>query len=357
LNLRKLLLALIGSLIVVSVTFLFLSKDFSFSPKIESENLKVHFIDVGQGDATLLEGPDFTVLIDAGRHDRNDVVPYLQSLEINEIDLLVGTHPHADHIGQFPQVLENYPVKEVWMSGDLHTTITFEKTLDAIEKTNANYKEPRAGYKYELGSVIIDVIHPKEVNGDLNNGSIVVRLQYFDAIFLFTGDAELQAENEILKRGYNLKSHVLKVGHHGSISSSSKNFLNKVDPEIAIYSAAEDNIYGHPDQKVIERLFERGIMVFGTDINGSIIVTTDGNMFNIKVSNEDSVKFDSIVNCVNINTAKHSELTEILNIGSDRAIELIHLRPFSSLKELTKIDGISSARLTDIIDQGKACIN
>jgi competence protein ComEC len=116
----------------------------------EGDTLIVHFIDVGQGDATLFAGPDFTILVDAGRHDRNDVVPYLQSVGVESIDLLVGTHPHADHIGQFPEVLNAFPVNEVWMSGDSHTTRTFERALDAILASDTGYHEPRAGEVYAV---------------------------------------------------------------------------------------------------------------------------------------------------------------------------------------------------------------
>src|SRR5690606_12325294 len=113
--------------------------------------LTVHFIDVDQGDATLIQADDVVILIDAGRHDRSDVVPYLRSIGIKSIDLLVGTHPHADHIGQFPEVLRAFPVKEVWLSGDVHTSRTFERAIDAILESDAGYHEPRAGERFQFG--------------------------------------------------------------------------------------------------------------------------------------------------------------------------------------------------------------
>ncbi|CAN5839028.1 hypothetical protein BH23ACT5_BH23ACT5_21190 [soil metagenome] len=130
------------------------------------DELVVYFFDVGQGDATLLAGPDFTILIDAGRHDRSDVVSHLQRSGVEAIDLLVGTHPHADHIGQIPDVLAAFPVTEVWMSGDSHTTQIFERTLDAIADSDAGYHEPRAGESLSIGSALVEVVNPTSPTGD-----------------------------------------------------------------------------------------------------------------------------------------------------------------------------------------------
>lgn len=325
------------------------------------DQLKVHFIDVGQGDATLLMGPDFTILVDAGRHDKNDVVPYLKEQNVQYIDLLIGTHPHADHIGQFPQVLEYYQVYEVWLSGDLHTTLSFERALDAIENTDAKYNEPRANETYSFGSAKIEIIHPKNIKGDLNNGSIVLKLRFDKLLFLFTGDAELNAEHEILERGHDLKAHILKVGHHGSNSSTSELFLKKIDPKVAIYSAAQDNSYGHPHPNVIDRLQRAGVDIYGTDVNGTIVLTTDGNAYEIEVSKSEElpklVESSIDKSCIDINSAFRHELTNIVNIGPARADEIIQMRPYSSLNQLTQINGISHNRLAEIMSEGIACIN
>jgi beta-lactamase superfamily II metal-dependent hydrolase len=244
--------------------------------------LTVHFIDVGQGDATLLKGPDFTVLIDAGRHDRNDIVPYLKHQSVSRINLLVGTHPHADHIGQFEQVLYNFEVNEVWLSGDHHTSHTFENTINAIIQTNVDYREPEANEKFTLGSLTIEVLHPSQVTGDLNNGSIVLRIKYGEVVFLFMGDAEIYAEQEIVNNFQTLKSHILKVGHHASNTSSSYDLLYRVSPDIAIYSAGMENEYGHPHAKTIERFKKLDIPIYGTDLNGTIIIATDGNSYHFQ---------------------------------------------------------------------------
>ncbi|MCH8549494.1 MAG: MBL fold metallo-hydrolase [Balneolaceae bacterium] len=334
-----------------------------------SPTLKLHFIDVGQGDATLIEGDGFNILVDAGRHDRNDVVPYLELAGIESIDLLVGTHPHADHIGQFPQVLEFASVDEVWMSGDLHTTITFENALDAIEASGASYREPRAGESKEFGDLKIDVLHPYELTGDLNDGSVVLRLDYHDLSFLLTGDAERAAELEMTERSGELRSEILKLGHHGSSSSTTQIFLDKVTPEIAVYSAAKDNSYGHPHSEVTDRLDEKGVRFYGTDQSGTILIETDGDEYRVSTSangepldepeEEDLYENGDLTGdegCIDINRASLTELTEIIHIGGNRAEGIRDRRPFDSLEELTEIGGISQNRLEEIMDEGKACI-
>lgn len=243
--------------------------------------LTVHFIDVGQADAILFQGPDFTILVDAGRHDRDDVLPYLRSVGVEHLDLLVGTHPHADHIGQFPQVLQALPVTEVWLSGDQHTTRTFERALDAILASDAGYHEPRAGEVFDFGSLRVEVLHPERLTGELHDGSISLRIVYGEVAFVLTGDAETNAEMEMLARGHELSAQILKLGHHGSRTSTSAAFLAAVAPEVAIYSAALGNEYGHPHAEVLARLEAAGIPVYGTDQRGTIRVITDGQRYEL----------------------------------------------------------------------------
>ncbi len=251
------------------------------------EMLEVHFIDVGQGDATLLLGPDFKVLIDAGRHDRNDVVPYLKSVGVEELDLVVGTHPHADHIGQLDKVLKEFRVTEVWMSGDSHTSKTFERVLDAILDSQVNYNEPRSGETYKIGSTTIEVLNPNALTGDFHEGSIAVRIVFEEIAIVFTGDVEAPVERQIIIRGHNLKAQIIQLGHHGSTTSNSREFLDIVKPEIAIYSAGEDNSYGHPHQEIIQRLQGMGIGIYGTDVDGTIVIITDGKTYDVKVKGAD----------------------------------------------------------------------
>jgi len=374
---RRLLIPLIA-IIIVACFALGPTFDAQKNAGARAGQLTVHFIDVDQGDATLIQGDDVVILIDAGRHDRRDVVPYLRSVGVTSIDLLVGTHPHADHIGQFPDVLRAFPVKEVWLSGDIHTSRTYENAIDAILESDAGYHEPRAGERFQFGSVTIDVIHPNDVNGDFNNGSIGLRLTYGNVAFLFTGDAEQDAERSMIARGHTLQADVLHVGHHGSSTSSSLPFLQAVRPKVAVYSAGVDNSYGHPHREVIARLKDLNVAIYGTDVHGTIRVETDGEQFRVETAKgregagpilggladerEAGAPVDAVhsVGCgpdqVDVNTSSPEELVKIIYIGETLARELISRRPYATLDELDRIPGIGAARLKAIIDQGVACV-
>ena len=342
------------------------------SPVPVSGAMQAYFFDVGQADATLLLGPDFAVLIDAGDYTRNDVVPYLKSVGVQEIDLLIGTHPHADHIGQIPQILEDFTVKEVWLSGDTHTSRTFERALDAILASGAAYHEPRAGETYQFGSLHIEVLNPDRLTGDFHEGSVSIRTVFGSVAFVFTGDAETPTERGMINRGHNLKAQILQLGHHGSRTSSSREFLDAVQPEVAIYSAGEGNSYGHPHDETVDRILSMGIQLYGTDVHGTIVVDTDGITYSVSTGKADSIRGppagdtepetpagvsgDCAPGEININTASLEELQQIVHIGSERAQELISLRPFTSLDELSRISGIGPSRLADIKAQGLACV-
>lgn len=336
-------------------------------------DLAVHFFDVGQGDSTLLAGPDFTIVIDAGRHDRTDVVPHLRRAGVEAIDLLVGTHPDADHIGQLADVLVAFPVTEVWMSGDQHTTLTFERALDAILAADAGYHEPRAGEAYDIGSAHVEVINPASIGGELNDGSIALRITFGEVTFLFPGDAEAPAEAGMLQRGHDLSADVLHVGHHGSAASTSEPFLAAVSPRIAVYSAGAGNQYGHPSAEVLARLADHGVDVYGTDVHGTVVVTTDGESMTVETTGASaplpapttttttttSPQEATSSACepwqVDINSAPPEELERIIHIGPERAQQILRLRPFSSVDSMERIDGIGPKRLADIEEEGLAC--
>lgn len=329
--------------------------------------LRIHFIYAGQADATLLQLKEndelINILIDAGDWKRNDVLTYLQNEEIDDIDLIAITHPHADHIGQLDIILESLNVGEVWMNGDTNNSQSFANALEAIEKSGVDYYEPTAGESFEIGSLTIDVIHPTDSftesnnNSTINNNSIVMRVQYKDTSFLFTGDAEREAEREMLASDVQLNADILHVGHHGSKTSSSEEFLDAVNAEIAIYSAGIDNSYGLPSPETIERLNQRHRLVYGTDKYGTIILNTDGKSYHISTEEEGILPSPVEGNeCVNINTASKEDLQKIIHIGENSAEELIKLRPYESLNELIEINGIGEKRLEDIKEQKLACV-
>lgn len=329
--------------------------------------MRIHYIYAGQADATLLqikEDDDFiTMLIDTGDWKRDDVLTYLQNENISHIDLIAITHPHADHIGQLDIILDSLRVDEVWMNGDTNNAQTFANALKAIEENDVDYYEPTAGESFEVGPLTIDVIHPNDPfsktnkNSAINNNSLVMHIQYGDLSFLFTGDAEHEAEKEMLKGNYNLNANILHVGHHGSKTSNSEEFLEAVNAETAIYSAGINNSYGLPDEEVVDRLKKKHKNVHGTDVDGTIIVETDGKDYKILTESDGTLPPPLKGNtCVDINTASATDLQKIIHIGEKSAEELVELRPFDSINELVKIKGIGAQRLEEIKEQKLACI-
>lgn len=246
---------------------------------LTTDGLAVHFIDAGQGDATLLVAPDATVLVDTGRHTATDVVDYLRRRQIHAIDVVAITHPHADHIGQFPMVLDRFAVTEVWWSPSAHPTQTFERAVTALERSDAAFEEPAAGDVAEVGALRFEFVNPVAggTGGDLHDDALAFRVRYGDVSFLFTGDAEEETEQQMVaSHPERLAATVYQVGHHGSSTSTSQAFLEAVSPRMAVYSAGRDSQYGHPHPEVVDRLDRAGVDVYGTDHHGTVVVTTDG---------------------------------------------------------------------------------
>ncbi len=257
--------------------------------------LEVHFIDVGQGEAALILTPQGrSILIDGGTAGAGEaVLRYLNEKGVSRIDLLVGTHPHEDHIGGLVAVLENIPVSRVIDSGRIHTSLTYERYLTLIEEKGIPFELGRAGRRLTLDSTVeLTVLHPGPAveSSSLNNSSVVLRLICGEVEFLFTGDIEAEAEGAILERGYRsgAPSLVLQVAHHGSSSSSTAAFLEVVAPDFAVISAGRDNVYGHPHAEVLERLADAGAAIYRTDLQGSIVITTDGGSVAVECSSGSS---------------------------------------------------------------------
>ena len=245
-----------------------------------SANMEVHFLNVGQGDSTLITCDGQSLLIDAGGNDDVDpVLNYIQNKQgLSRLDYIIGTHPHEDHIGAMDSVIDAVEIGEVILPDVTTDTDTFMDVLTAIENKGLGITVPELGETYQLGSGSFTIIAPvTDYGNDLNNWSIGVRVEYGNTSFLFTGDAESSAENDILSTGATLDSDVFKIAHHGSETSNSDAFLSAVSPEYGVISCGADNSYGHPNQSVIDRLNASGVKLFRTDAQGTIVAKSDGN--------------------------------------------------------------------------------
>lgn len=323
--------------------------------------LRIHYIDVGQADATLLQIKQddelITMLIDTGDWNRSDVVDYLQKENIEDIDLIVITHPHADHIGQLAPIIETFHVGEVWMNGELSNSQVFARALQAIEDSGVDYYEPVAGETFDIGDVTVEIVHPGDLNLNTNDNSISMRMQYHDVSFLFTGDAEKAGEEAMLSSGANLQADILHLGHHGSNTSSTDRFLEAVNAETGIYSAGVENAYGHPDVEIIERVKNRKMDVYGTDVDGTIVLETDGNTYQIMTEKKNDLPTPLAGKaCIDLNTASSTDLQRIIHVGENIASTIIDLRPYDSVENLLEVNGIGPERLKAIQEQNLACI-
>lgn len=243
------------------------------------QDLKVHFINVGQGDCILAESKGHFLLIDAGENDQGQtVVSYLTNAGVSSLDYVVGTHPHSDHIGGLDDVLREFPVGRILLPPVEHTSKTFEDLLDVITNKGMKITMPKAGDTYTLGNASFQILAPvKDYGEDLNNWSIGVRLSYKDNHLVMCGDAKADAEADILKYSQDLLADILKVGHHGSSTSTSDAFLNEVSPSYAVIQCGKDNSYGHPHLETLEKLEKRGIQIFRTDQEGTIVAVCNGS--------------------------------------------------------------------------------
>lgn len=244
-------------------------------PVNSNSNLKVYFLDVGQADSVLIENNQKYTLIDAGNNeDGPKLVTYFKSLGIESFDYLIGTHAHEDHIGGMDDIIENFAVDTFYMPDAITTTKTFEEILDALDVKSIAFETPEIDSTFSMEDCKFNVLHLSDDASDLNDTSIVLKMNYGNNSFLFTGDATDKVEKKILNK--DLKSDVFKVSHHGSHYSNSQEFLNKVNPKYSIISVGKNNSYNHPTPSVINKLNKIGTQIYRTDDNGTIIATSDG---------------------------------------------------------------------------------
>jgi competence protein ComEC len=248
-------------------------------------SLSVHFIDVGQGDSILIDLGDKEILIDAGEYYPG-VVNYIRPFVDGKLEIVIATHPHYDHIGGLIDVLQKFDVMDMWINGDQSDSQTYRDLLSLAESKNVALHTAKRGDLIQAGDLNLLVLNPAQTFfEDPNNNSIALNLRYRDVDFLFMGDAEHEAETAMLL-GSNMPvpdCDVLKIGHHGSGSATSQDFLSVAKPETAVYMAGSGNSFNHPHREVIERLAANGVKIYGTDKNGNIVVNSDGKTCTVNV--------------------------------------------------------------------------
>lgn len=257
---------------------------------VSQSSFEVHYIDVGQADAALVLCDDQAILIDGGNtEDSNLIYTYLKKHSVNHLDYIVCTHAHEDHVGGLSGALNYASVDTVFCSVTTYDSKAFSNFTKNLDKQGVAITVPQPGDSFALGSASITILGPIHPNEEPNNTSIVLRIVYGSTSFLFTGDAEVEEENDILEAGHILQSTVLKVGHHGSDTSTSYRWLREVAPEYAIISVGLDNSYGHPTENTLSKLRDAEVTVFRTDIQGDVICTSDGTNVSFQVSRNASV--------------------------------------------------------------------
>lgn len=274
------------------------------APQLASQGrLQVYTLDVGQGDGLLIVTPaGKAVLIDGGRGEASEtVLAKLRQLNIPSIDLAVASHPHADHIAGLRQVIERFPVKSLLDSGQRYSSAEYERLLEAVKRRSVRFIPAKRAMSFDLDSgVRLEAFNPQgngqwitdvRAGGSVENAnSVVLRLSYGNFAMVFTGDAEFETEALMMKSGANLRAPVLKVGHHGSRHATSGKFLERIQPEEAIISCGTDNRYSHPAQPTLDRLKKANIRVHRTDLNGEIVIVSDGKTYQVLSNREADLK-------------------------------------------------------------------
>ena len=317
----RIVLLIILCLLVVGCTNPFVESNEETSVSTFSgDTLRVNYIDVGQGDSIFIQLPNKeTMLIDAGEaYEADNVINYLNNLGIKKIDYVVGTHPHTDHIGGLEEVINTFDIGSIYMPRASSTSKTYEDLLTTISNKGLKIKTAKSGVVVlDDDNLKLEFIAPNSDSySELNNYSAVLKLTYLDNTFLFMGDAETLSEDEIT---YDVDADVIKVGHHGSDSSSGIEFVKKVSPEYAIIMVGEGNSYNHPYQSIIDRYESVGAKVLRTDLDGNIVCDSDGVDVTCKGDKDSSSNSSSSAAASNINLVS---LTSPISRGSDVTVSI-----------------------------------
>lgn len=273
-------IAIITIAALVMCTFIYTPKKTNAvtSKYAAKSQIKIHYINVGQGDSELIQQNGHNMLIDTGTNaSSNTLISYLRKQGVRKLDYLILTHPHEDHIGGADIVISSFNIGMVYMPKVVTTTTTFKDVVTAMNSRGLKASQPKIGSNFKLGDANCTILGPINSNKeDLNTYSIVLKVTFGSSRFLFTGDAQASNEYDMMSKGYNLNADVLKVGHHGSHTSTSEAFLQKVHPKYAVISCGAQNDYGHPHKATMDKLKKYGIKVYRTDECGNITCISDG---------------------------------------------------------------------------------
>lgn len=289
-ELRKILIPILIILFAFIIVYLCKKQRETIFPA--DDRLAVHFIDVGQGDSVFLTASGATMLIDSGEAtDTDRVISYLQKGGVKRIDYVVGTHPHSDHMGGMSRIIETFDVGEVIIphldDSDFPVSQYFERFLDACDEKGLGLTEAETGRIIEIGDARAEIIAPvSDDYGNVNNYSVGIFLTHGSSSFIFTGDAEKLAEDEMISVGRLGHADVYKVGHHGSDTSSSQKFLDIITPDYAVISCGEGNSYGHPCDVTLEKLSRFTDKIYRTDLCGNIVFESDGETLSVRTERD-----------------------------------------------------------------------
>lgn len=300
-----------------------------------ADTLDVYFIDVGQGDAILIDYGEFEMLIDGGAD--GSCVPFIQEYADGSLEVVVATHPHSDHIGGLDDVLRAFDVLEVVTNGATASTNAYANFASAVDTERCEKTIARRNHEILLGDLVVKVLHPHELVGDANDDSIVLLLSYINVSFLFTGDITCDVEQELLRESCLSDIDVLKVAHHGSAYGTCEPFLEIARPEIAVYSAGDGNRYGHPTDSTLMRLEDVGALILGTDKQGNIAISTDGEVVWISVGSDVHSASNALPQAATaceeclfaLNRATKLGFAAVPGIGDAKSQALVDSQPFS----------------------------
>ncbi|MGN1126947.1 MAG: ComEC/Rec2 family competence protein [Ruminococcus sp.] len=336
----------------------------SSTTKSSFDGFQVSYIDVGQGDSIFIQCKGESMLIDSGENDcGNTVADYIKSAGTTKLKYAVGTHPHSDHIGGMDTVMEEIPADYFICPEIDYDTKTWDDVLDVVEDNDTQLIYAQRGKSYTLGSATFTILSPDKnaIYSDCNNYSVVIRAEYGKTSFLFIGDGEKVVEDEMINNDCKLKSDVLKVGHHGSTSSTTQAFLDKVKPKYAVISCGKDNKYGHPHEETLQKLNDMGVTIHRTDEEGTVVAQSDGKSISFVNAPKQSAKEtfsnpDATKSSPTVATTQSEEEQEEVYIGNKNSKKL-HKKSCSAVSAMSEKNKVYFYNRKDALVQGYSPCN